>query len=76
MAPRKRREFTAEQKSEAVRLTKRVGILAQVAREQGMSLREVAACMGRSREATKKLYGRALSRFTEEFQRRGGMTHG
>ena len=32
--------------------------------------------MGRSREATKKLYGRALSRFTEEFQRRGGMTHG
>lgn len=48
----------------------------KLTREQGMSLREVAACMGRSREATKKLYGRALSRFTEEFQRRGGMTHG
>jgi RNA polymerase sigma-70 factor (subfamily 1) len=48
----------------------------RLAREQGLSLREAAACMGRSREATKKLYGRALSRFTEEFQRRGGMTHG
>jgi len=47
-----------------------------LAREQGMSLREVAACMGRSREAIKKLYGRALSRFTEEFERRGGSTHG
>ena len=47
-----------------------------LALEQGMRLREVAACMGRSREATKKLYGRALSRFTEEFQRRGGMTRG
>ena len=33
MAPRKRREFAAEQKAEAVRLVKSVGILAQVARD-------------------------------------------
>ena len=31
MAPRKRREFTAEQKSEAVRLVRSVGNLARVA---------------------------------------------
>jgi len=33
MAPRKRREITAEQKAEAVRLVKKVGNLAQVARD-------------------------------------------
>ena len=42
----------------------------RLAREQGMTLRQVAECMGRSRDAVKKLYGRALSRFTDELERR------
>ena len=37
-------------------------------RERQLTLREAAKRMGRSREATKKLYGRALARFTEEFE--------
>ena len=37
-------------------------------RERQLTLREAAERMGRSREATKKLYGRALARFTEEFE--------
>jgi RNA polymerase sigma-70 factor (subfamily 1) len=42
-------------------------------REQQMTLREVAERTGRSREATKKLYGRALWRFIRVFDRlRGG----
>jgi RNA polymerase sigma-70 factor, ECF subfamily len=36
-------------------------------RIEGLSLREAAACMGRSLEATKKLYGRALVRFGKSF---------
>lgn len=47
----------------------------RLAREERLRLAEVAARMDRSREAIKKLYGRALSRFTEEFERRGGSTH-
>jgi RNA polymerase sigma-70 factor (ECF subfamily) len=34
--------------------------------------REVAALMGRSPEAVRKLYGRAVTRFTAEFERRRG----
>ena len=36
-------------------------------REEQLTLREVAHRMGRSREAVKKLYGRALFQFTEIF---------
>jgi RNA polymerase sigma-70 factor (ECF subfamily) len=44
-----------------------------LAREEQLPLREVAERMGRSREAVKKLYGRALFRFTEAFDKlRGG----
>jgi RNA polymerase sigma-70 factor (ECF subfamily) len=39
----------------------------RLARLEELPLREVAARMGRSREAVKKLYGRALSRFTEVY---------
>jgi len=48
----------------------------RLARHEGLTLREVADRMGRTREATKKLYGRALSRFTEELQRLRGETVG
>ncbi|MHC4932468.1 MAG: RNA polymerase sigma factor [Planctomycetota bacterium] len=48
----------------------------RLAREERLSLREIAERMDRSRDAVKKLYGRALSRFTEEFERLGGSTHG
>ena len=37
-------------------------------RERRLSLAETAVCMGRSREATKKLYARALARFREAFE--------
>lgn len=37
----------------------------RLVREERLPLRDVAERMGRSREAVKKLYGRALSRFTE-----------
>ena len=36
--------------------------------------REVAALMGRSPEAVRKLYGRAVTRFTAEFERRRGVS--
>lgn len=39
----------------------------RLAREEGRPLREVAVLMGRSYEATKKLYGRALCAFKELF---------
>ena len=39
----------------------------RLCREQELTLREAAERMGRSREATKKLYGRALARFTVTF---------
>ena len=39
----------------------------RLTRQDGLSLREAAAHMGRSREAVKKLYGRAFCRFKEVF---------
>ena len=47
----------------------------RLAREEHLSRREVAQRMNRSREAIKKLYGRALLRFTEAFERLGGSDH-
>ena len=45
----------------------------RMTREEGVPLREVAERIDRSYEATKKLYARALARFTREFEaRRGG----
>jgi RNA polymerase sigma-70 factor (ECF subfamily) len=44
----------------------------RLAREEQLSLAEVAAHMGRSREAVKKLYGRALCRFREHLNWDGG----
>jgi RNA polymerase sigma-70 factor (ECF subfamily) len=44
----------------------------RLAIEQQLPLREVAKRMGRSREAAKKLYGRALARFTKLFRQDGG----
>ncbi len=41
----------------------------------GLSLRQTAECMGRSHEATKKLYGRALARFGELVRRSAGRRH-
>ncbi|MHC4133845.1 MAG: sigma-70 family RNA polymerase sigma factor [Planctomycetota bacterium] len=40
----------------------------RLAREQGLALREVAERMGRSRDAAKKLYARALLRFKRAFE--------
>jgi len=48
----------------------------RLTRVQGLSLREAADVMGRSREAAKKLYGRALARFGELFERFTGERHG
>ena len=46
----------------------------RLAREEHLNLDEAAERMGRSREAVKKLYGRALCRFREIFDRmRGGI---
>ena len=42
----------------------------RMARFDGMTLGEIAACTGRSREAVKKTYARALSAFTRAFDRR------
>ena len=44
----------------------------RLAQEEHLPLGEAAERMGRSREATKKLYGRALAKFREEFERLGG----
>lgn len=44
----------------------------RLARIEGLTLAEVADRMGRSREAAKKLYGRALARFTELFEGMAG----
>jgi len=48
----------------------------RLVREEGLNLKEAAARMGRSHEATKKLYGRALAQFGKEFARQRGDTHG
>jgi len=47
----------------------------RLAREERLSLREVAERMGRSREAIKKLYARALSRFAEILKALEGAHH-
>jgi DNA-directed RNA polymerase specialized sigma24 family protein len=39
---------------------------------EGLTLRDAAGRMGRSYEAAKKLYGRALSRFAKELGTDGG----
>ena len=44
----------------------------RLCRQEELTLREAAERMGRSREATKKLYGRALARFTLVFNRLRG----
>lgn len=44
----------------------------RLARQEGLPLAEVGARMGRSHEAVKKLYGRALVSFRREFERLGG----
>jgi len=48
----------------------------RLVREEGLNLKEAAARMARSHEATKKLYGRALAQFGKEFARARGETHG
>lgn len=47
----------------------------RLAREERLRLREVAERMGRSREAVKKLYARALSRFAEILEQTQGGSH-
>ena len=44
----------------------------RLTREERLTLREAAEHMGRSREATKKLYARALAKVTSEFERLQG----
>ena len=44
----------------------------RMARLEGYPIREVAQRMGRSLEAAKKLYGRALARFATAFAAEGG----
>lgn len=46
----------------------------RLVREQGLSLGEAAEHMGRSYEATKKLFGRAFCRFKELFDQQQGKT--
>jgi RNA polymerase sigma-70 factor, ECF subfamily len=48
----------------------------RLARDEGLRLGDVAERTGRSREAVKKLYARALSQFAAELRRRGGLTRG
>jgi RNA polymerase sigma-70 factor (ECF subfamily) len=48
----------------------------RLARDDGLRLGDVAARTGRSREAVKKLYARALSQFAVELRRRGALTRG
>ena len=50
-------------------------VVLRLAREEQLKLREVAERMGRSREAVKKLYARALSRFAEALERLQGDHH-
>jgi len=48
----------------------------RLARREGLSLREIAERTDGSREAVKKTYARALSRFTVVFDRLRGASHG
>ena len=56
----------AQQVSNAMRrLSEDYRTVLQMVRLDGLTLREAAQRMGRTREATKKLYGRAMCRLTE-----------
>ena len=44
----------------------------RLAREEQLTLRQVGERMGRSRDAAKKLYARAITRFAEELAKRRG----
>jgi DNA-directed RNA polymerase specialized sigma24 family protein len=44
----------------------------RLAREEQLSLREVAERCGRSRESVKKIYARAVAQFAREFDRLQG----
>ncbi len=46
----------------------------RLVREEHLTLAEVGRRTGRSREAAKKTYGRAMARFTKEFERLWGET--
>jgi RNA polymerase sigma factor (sigma-70 family) len=48
----------------------------RLCREEGLAFPQAAERMGRSYEATKKLYGRALARFSLVLGRLKGTTHG
>ena len=48
----------------------------RLARVEQLSLREIAEKTDRSREAVKKLYARAMSQFTQAFERLKGDSHG
>ena len=48
----------------------------RLCREEQLTIREAALRMGRSREATKKLYGRALTKFAEILKKLQGDVHG
>jgi RNA polymerase sigma factor (sigma-70 family) len=48
----------------------------RLVREDGLNLKESADRLGRSHDATKKLYGRALAQFSKEFVRVIGETRG
>ena len=51
------------------------GEILRLARFEGLTLREAGDRMGRSREAAKKLYGRALARFAELYRKMEGEAH-
>ena len=48
----------------------------RLVKEECLTMRAAGERMGRSREAAKKLYGRALLRLTDVFRERGGVEHG
>ena len=48
----------------------------RMALEDGLTLKEAARRMGRSHEAVKKLYGRALARLARELKDLRGESHG
>lgn len=51
-------------------------VILELTHVRGMTIREAAECLGRSREVCKKLYGRAMARFGELVQRSRGDGHG
>jgi len=62
-------ETAARVREAFARLPEHYQQVLRLVREERLPLREVAERMGRSREAAKKLYGRALSRFTEVLEK-------